>query len=178
MFSATTGASSPTGGFAFNHVMIRVKDPEKSLAFYTKVLGMQLLGRFAFEQGRFSLYYLGYGTQASNADRFAGAQAIFERDAVLELTHNWGSEQQPEETIYHSGNTEPKGFGHLAITVPDVGAACAYFETHGVTFVKRPDAGSMKGLAFITDPDGYWIEIMSARRTAEILIDLEGIKPS
>ena len=163
----------PTQGFAFNHVMLRVKDAEKSLAFYTGVLGMRLLERFMFEQGRFSLYYLGYQGYASGGDKRAGAQAIFERDAILELTHNWGTEQQAEEAVYHNGNTEPKGFGHLAITVPDVAAACAHFEANGVSFVKRPDAGSMKGLAFIEDPDGYWIEIMSPYRTAELLVELE-----
>ena len=64
---------------------------------------------------------------------------------------------------YRSGNEEPKGFGHIAITVPDVEAACARFERLGVTFKKRLTDGKMKSLAFILDPDGYWIEVVRLR---------------
>jgi lactoylglutathione lyase len=78
---------------------------------------------------------------------------------ILELTHNHGTETL-ETTPYHSGNSDPKGFGHIAITVDDVEAACARFERLGVPFKKRLTDGKMKHIAFILDPDGYWIEVV------------------
>jgi lactoylglutathione lyase len=81
---------------------------------------------------------------------------------VLELTHNPGTETL-DKTPYHSGNSEPRGFGHIAITVDDVEAACARFERLGVPFQKRLTDGAMKNIAFILDPDGYWIEVVSLR---------------
>lgn len=73
---------------------------------------------------------------------------------------NWGTEGDPDQK-YHDGNSDPRGFGHIGIMVPDVYEACERFEKLGVDFVKRPDDGRMKGLAFIKDPDGYWIEIFN-----------------
>jgi lactoylglutathione lyase len=78
---------------------------------------------------------------------------------ILELTHNPGTETL-DKTPYHSGNSEPRGFGHIAITVDDVEAACARFERLGVPFKKRLTDGKMKNIAFILDPDGYWIEVV------------------
>ena len=150
----------PTDGFRFNHTMLRVRDPEASLAFYRDTLGMTLIDRFDFEAGKFSLYFLGYPEGPVPEDKDARVQWLFQQRALLELTHNWGTESDPA-FAYHNGNAEPRGFGHIALTVPDVDAACERFEQLGVEFVKRPQDGSMKGLAFIKDPDGYWIEIVS-----------------
>ncbi len=154
-------------GYVFNHTMLRVKDPDKSLAFYCDVLGMNLLRKADFEEAEFSLYFLGFVDDESELpqDEAQAATYTFSRQGVLELTHNWGTEDERGQT-YHDGNSEPRGFGHIALSVPDVHAACERFQAAGVEFVKRPDEGRMKGLAFIKDPDGYWVEVLSARRMA------------
>ena len=161
-----------TRDFIFNQTMLRVRDPERSVAFYRDVLGMTLLRRFDFPEAKFSLYFMAYlrpedGTVPD--DPAAAAEFVFRQKATLELTHNWGTEADASFAGYHNGNAEPRGFGHIGITVPDVHAAAARFEELGVDFVKRPDDGKMKGLAFIKDPDGYWIEILSARGLASIV---------
>ena len=159
----------PTGDFVLSQTMLRIKDPQKSLAFYRDVLGMTLVDRYDFPAGKFSLYFMGYPTSEIPADAAARAEWVFSQPALLELTHNWGTESEAD-FAYHNGNAEPRGFGHIGITVPDVHAACARFETLGVAFVKRPDEGAMKGLAFIRDPDGYWVEILSARGLSAMIM--------
>ncbi|MEM7661577.1 MAG: lactoylglutathione lyase [Pseudomonadota bacterium] len=153
-----------TADFVLNHTMLRVKDPTKSLAFYRDLLGMTLVKRLDFPPAKFSLYFLGYVRDSDgpipedSAERVAFA---FRQRGLLELTHNWGTEDEGG-VVYHSGNDDPRGFGHIGISVPDVKAACARFDAAGIDFVKRPDEGAMKGLAFIRDPDGYWVEILKA----------------
>lgn len=163
---------APTADYIFSQTMLRIKDPERSIPFYRDVLGMTLLDRFDFPAMSFSLYFMAYVTPADPpvpTDRAERAEYVFRQKAALELTHNWGTEADPDFAGYHNGNDEPRGFGHIGITVPDVHAACARFEALGVPFVKRPDDGSMKGLAFIRDPDGYWIEILSAPSLASMI---------
>lgn len=152
-----------TAGFTLNQTMLRVRDPAASVAFYRDVLGMTLLQKLDFPPMKFSLYFMAYLAEgeAIPDDPAERARFIFSRETTLELTHNWGTESDPDFPGYHSGNVEPRGFGHLGISVPDVDAACARFEALGVPFRKRPNDGAMKGIAFITDPDGYWIEILS-----------------
>ncbi|MGB1882291.1 MAG: lactoylglutathione lyase [Gammaproteobacteria bacterium] len=120
------------------HTMIRVTDLEKSIAFYCDVLGMALLRRHDFSEGRFTLAFVGYGDEATNT--------------VLELTHNWGTDQ------YDLGD----GYGHVALGVDDVYAACDEVRARGGNVVR--DAGPMKGgtrvIAFVEDPDGYKIELV------------------
>jgi lactoylglutathione lyase len=168
----------PASAAIFNQTMLRIRDPERSIPFYRDVLGMTLLERFDFAEMRFSLYFLGFGAEPPGepaCDRRAAVERLFRRQALLELTHNWGTETDPEFAGYHDGNREPRGFGHIGLTVPDVHAACDRFERLGVAFVKRPDEGRMKGLAFIRDPDGYWIEILSASGLAGIICDGLGV---
>lgn len=160
-----TAPDPATSRFVFNQTMLRVRDPVKSVAFYTQVLGMQLLKRFDFPDMRFSLYFMAYLRPEDGpvpADSVGRATYAFRQKATLELTHNWGSESDPAFAGYHDGNRDPRGFGHIGISVPDVYAACERFDRLGVEYVKRPDDGKMKGLAFIKDPDGYWIEILAA----------------
>lgn len=121
------------------HTMIRVRDMEVSLSFYTGVLGMTLFRRQDYPDGAFTLAFVGYGREQDGA--------------VIELTHNWGNH------AYEHGSS----FGHIAIGVPDVHAACAALAAAGVTIV-RP-AGPMKAdpdeiIAFGEDPDGFRIELV------------------
>lgn len=124
------------------HTMIRVHDLERSLDFYTRLLGMRLLRRNDYPGGEFTLAFVGYGDEASTA--------------VIELTHNWGREEP-----YDLGN----GFGHIALGVPDIHAVCDRLAEEGVRIPRPP--GPMKHgstiIAFIEDPDGYKIELIEKK---------------
>ncbi|HSP00314.1 MAG TPA: lactoylglutathione lyase [Thioalkalivibrio sp.] len=152
-----------TEGYVFNQTMMRIKDPERSMDFYTRVMGMRLVRKLDFPEMKFTLYFLAYldDRQANMVphDDAHRTTFTFGREAMLELTHNWGTEND-KDFSYHNGNDEPQGFGHIGIAVPDVYYACDRLENLGVEFAKKPDDGTMKGLAFIKDPDGYWIEIL------------------
>ncbi|PWN54166.1 glyoxalase I [Violaceomyces palustris] len=145
--------TAETASYRFNHTMIRVKDPKVSLDFYENVLGMDLID--THNGGDFTLYFLAYSHQ--------DGKSRGEREAILELTHNHGTENDAS-FAYHNGNQEPKGFGHLAISVDDLEAACERFEKLGVKFQKRLKDGKMHNIAFILDPDNYWIEVISTKR--------------
>ena len=121
------------------HTMIRVKDLDKSIEFYTRLLGMELLSRNDYPGGKFTLAFVGYGDASSNA--------------VIELTHNWDQEE-----AYDLGN----GFGHVAIGVPDIYDTCEKLEAAGAN-IPRPPGAMMHGttvIAFVDDPDGYKIELI------------------
>ncbi len=154
-----------TQSYLFNQTMLRVKDPEASLDFYTKVLGMKLYRKLVFKEMKFTLYFLAMprDVEDDNVPKEDNRRTTwtFSQRSMLELTHNWGTEKE-DDFKHHNGNSDPKGFGHIGFTVPDVYKASDRFEKMGVKFVKKPDDGKMKGLAFIEDPDGYWIEIIQA----------------
>jgi lactoylglutathione lyase len=120
------------------HTMLRVTNLEASIAFYCDVLGMKLLRKNDYEAGRFTLAFLGYGSEADHT--------------VIELTHNWDTKS------YDLGNA----YGHIAIAVDDVYQACEKIRAAGGKIVR--EAGPMKGsttiLAFVEDPDGYKIELL------------------
>ena len=161
-----------TEEFVFNQTMLRIADPVRSLHFYCACLGMTLVRKLDFPESAFSLYFLGYVREEDEPvpDDAVGRTAYaFRQKAMLELTHNWGTEGESGFKGYHNGNEEPQGFGHIGISVPDVYAACERFESCGIAFVKKPDDGKMRGLAFIQDPDGYWIEILNANSAADIV---------
>ncbi len=161
---------NPISDFILNQTMLRITDPKQSLAFYQDVLGMTLLDQFDFPEMSFTLYFMGYPSSSIPTDPAERAKWIFDQTGLLELTHNWGTEAD-DTARYHNGNDEPRGFGHIGISVPDVYKACERFDTLGVDFVKRPDDGSMKGLAFIKDPDGYWIEILSSTGLRDLILN-------
>jgi lactoylglutathione lyase len=120
------------------HTMLRVGNLERSIGFYTEVLGMKLLRRSDYPEGRFTLAFVGYGDESQNA--------------VLELTHNWDTEK------YELGN----GYGHVAIAVEDAYKACDEVKARGGNVTR--EAGPMKHgrtvIAFVEDPDGYKIELI------------------
>ncbi len=123
------------------HTMIRVGDLERSLAFYTNILGMQELRRKDYPDGKFTLAFVGYGNEAENT--------------VLELTYNWGVDS------YDIGTA----FGHIAIEVDDVYDACEKMRTAGGKIIR--EAGQMNAgttiIAFLEDPDGYQIELIGKK---------------
>ena len=159
-----------TSQFVLNQTMLRIKDPARSLPFYEQVLGMALLDKFDFPDMEFTLYFVGYPQGPVPTDAAERAKWVFEQPALLELTHNYGTEAE-EDFSYHNGNDDPRGFGHIGISVPDVYKACERFDALGVEYVKKPDDGNMKGLAFIKDPDGYWIEILSPSGLRDLILD-------
>jgi len=126
------------------------------------------LQKIDLEAAKCSLYFLAYEAESDiPTDTAALREWSFSRKAVIELTHNWGTES--DDSKYHTGNTEPRGFGHIGIEVPDVTKACERFEQLGVKFIKKPEDGRMKGIAFVTDPDGYWVEIFSSKSVPKLL---------
>ena len=121
------------------HTMVRVRDLDRSLDFYTRLLGMTLLRRMDFPEGRFTLAFVGYGPEDSHA--------------VMELTHNWD-----QEGPYDLGT----GYGHIALGVHDIYGVCKELEAAGARIPRRP--GPMRHgtthIAFVDDPDGYKIELI------------------
>ena len=128
------------------HTMLRVGDLERSIAFYTEILGMRLLRRKDYPGGRFTLAFVGYGEESDST--------------VLELTHNW------DISSYDIGS----GYGHIALGVDDIVGVCDQIRAKGGNVVREP--GPMKNgttvIAFVEDPDGYKVELieMSSRAHA------------
>lgn len=120
------------------HTMLRVGDLDRSIAFYTEVINMKLLRRKDYPDGKFTLAFLGYGDEADST--------------VLELTYNWDTDH------YDLGT----GYGHIAIEVEDVYQAADAIKQHGGKIMR--EAGPMNAgttiIAFVTDPDGYEIELI------------------
>ncbi len=123
------------------HTMIRVGDLDRSIQFYTETLGMELLRKNDYPDGKFTLAFLGYGPESESC--------------VLELTHNWDTDS------YDPGT----GYGHIAIETNDVYAACEKIRERGGNITREP--GPMKHgttvLAFVEDPDGYKIELLGPK---------------
>lgn len=128
--------------YRFLHTMIRVLDLEKSIAFYTEHFSMKLFRRRDYPAGEFTLAFLGYGDEETNA--------------AIELTHNWG-----RTAPYDLGD----GYGHIAIGVPDIYATCDKLRESGVKISREP--GPMRHgttvIAFIEDPDGYKVELIERK---------------
>ncbi|EPS41457.1 hypothetical protein H072_4608 [Dactylellina haptotyla CBS 200.50] len=153
--------ASDTNSYRMNHSMIRVKSATESIKFYTEVMGMTLLRTNEKPTGKFNLYFLGYKPEGDVENE----SLTSDREGLLELTYNYGTDDPDSDFKgYHNGNAEPQGFGHICITVDDLDAACARFEGLGVNWKKRLTDGRMKDVAFVLDPDGYWIEVIQNER--------------
>ncbi len=126
--------------------MLRVGDLERSLLFYTEVLGMQLLRRKEYPSGRFTLAFVGYGEESDST--------------VVELTYNWDQKE------YEIGN----GYGHIALGVDNIHSTCALISEKGGRVVREP--GPMKHgstiIAFIEDPDGYKVELIEMKTSGSM----------
>jgi lactoylglutathione lyase len=124
------------------HTMLRVGDLDRSIDFYTRVLGMTLLRRHDYPEGQFTLAFVGYGNEAEHS--------------AIELTYNWGVDH------YDIGS----GYGHIAIEVENAAKACADIRNNGGSVTR--EAGPMKHgttvIAFVADPDGYKIELIEKSR--------------
>ncbi len=152
-----TGADAEaTKAYGLSHTMIRIKDPKVSLPFYTEVLGMTLVYEMPMEAGKFTNYFLLYPQSPIPADEDEKYKWIWSQQGIVELCHNWGTELESSDFKGHKSGNEPehKGFGHLCIYVDDLYKACERFEAKGVRFIKKPQDGRMKFIAFIADPDG------------------------
>ncbi|MGH6948845.1 MAG: lactoylglutathione lyase [Kiloniellales bacterium] len=137
--SGSGAAATDSARFRLLHTMIRVKDLDRALDFYTRLLSMKMLRKKDYPSGEFTLAFVGYGEETDNA--------------VIELTHNWGQKEP-----YELGT----GFGHLAVGVPDINGTCERLKEAGVKIPRPP--GPMKHggsvIAFVEDPDGYKIELI------------------
>jgi len=152
--------TTDTQTYRMNHTMIRIKDHEKSLKFYQEVMGMTLMRTSKNEANGFNLYFLAYpGDKGVPQTSANGVNPIADREGLLELTWNYGTEKD-ESFKYHNGNDEPQGFGHICISVDDLDGACKRFEDLNVNWKKRLTDGRMKNVAFVLDPDNYWIEVI------------------
>jgi lactoylglutathione lyase len=139
MNDTTDATMEGSSEFRLAHTMVRVRDLEASLDFYTRILGMQVIRQKEYPEGKFTNTFIGYGPEATHP--------------AIELTYNWG-----QETPYDLGN----GYGHVALEVPDVFDVCERLAAAGGKITRPP--GPMKhgtrNIAFIEDPDGYKIELL------------------
>ncbi|EFX01216.1 lactoylglutathione lyase [Grosmannia clavigera kw1407] len=160
-FLATMAATTDISTYKLNHTMIRVKDPKESVKFY-EFLGLKQIRKESFPENKFDLYFLAYDSPSA----VSAGNKTFDREGVIELTHNYGTENDPTYKI-NNGNVEPyRGFGHTCVSVDNIQAACKRIEDAGYRFQKKLTDGRMRHIAFVLDPDGYWVEVIGQKPLA------------
>lgn len=160
-------SSTDITSYKFNHSMIRVKDPKKSLDFYKNKLGMKLVATSEFPDAKFTLYFLTYEHDKDFVENSVDVQKRHSKNSLIELTYNWGSETD-DNVKYHNGNSTEggaiKGFGHFCVSCKDAAKFCKELDQEfgdeldwSVRWGEHPLSPN---IAFIRDPDGYSIEII------------------
>ena len=156
--ASTTTHKTDVSSYKLNHTMLRVKDPQRSVKFYEH-LGLSLINTLGMPAQNFTLYFLGYDQSNSPSH----GRHWTDREGLIELTHNHGTEKDDDYTV-SNGNKDPhKGFGHICVSVDNIQAACKRLEDAGYRFQKKLTDGNMKSIAFALDPDGYWVEIIGQK---------------
>jgi lactoylglutathione lyase len=170
--------------YNLSQTMLRVKDGPASVAFYTKHMGMTLVSQRDFPQWKFSLYFLVSATEEELRAAFdaqsdevkaeqGGSWDTFDPtkpneltsimwNTCLELTYNHGTELIADFKV-HDGNAKPQGFGHIGFLMDSLTETCDAMEKDGVSFKKKEQDGNMRGIAFVYDPDGYWVELIDRK---------------
>jgi lactoylglutathione lyase len=164
--------------YNLSQTMMRVKDGPATIEFYTKHLGMTLIRRMDMPQYGFTNFFLVSATPAELAEAAKLDDECDHTNGIdptqpngltkvlwnvcLELTWNHGTENDPNFKV-HDGNAQPQGFGHIGFLIDNIEESCAKMEAEGAVFKKRPQDGNMRGIAFVYDPNGYWIELIDRK---------------
>jgi lactoylglutathione lyase len=129
---------------------------------------MKMINKIEQPEAKFDLYFMGYDSSKSPS----AGKHFTDREGLIELTHNYGTENDPNYKVT-TGNAEPyRGFGHTCISVDNLQAACQRLEDAGYKFQKKLTDGRMRHIAFVLDPDGYWVEVIGQHSIEKT----EGIK--
>ncbi|KAH7234802.1 Glyoxalase/Bleomycin resistance protein/Dihydroxybiphenyl dioxygenase [Fusarium redolens] len=151
--SNKSSASNAPAPSSVNQYALRVTDAARSIRYYTENLGMKLVKTIASDDGNSKTFLLGYPSTGP----FTGTEDLSRREGLLALIWQGGENGISQ---VHNGNDQPQGFGHTCVTVDDIYAACARLEGLNVAWKKRLTDGKMKNVAFLLDPDNYWIELV------------------
>lgn len=124
---------------------------------------MSVVRKLEFPDAKFDLYFLAYDSPGAVSHK----KGVLDREGIIELTHNYGTENDANFKV-NNGNAEPhRGFGHTCISVDNIQAACKRIEDAGYKFQKKLTDGKMRHIAFALDPDGYWVEIIGRKPLEE-----------
>ncbi|KAG5798196.1 hypothetical protein H9Q69_002805 [Fusarium xylarioides] len=151
--SIKNASSGAVGRSSVNQYTLRVTDAAQSILYYTENLGMKLIQTLDSENGNSKTFLLGYPSTGP----FTGTEDLSRREGLLALIWRGGESAISQ---VHNGNDQPQGFGHICVTVDNIEAACARLEGLNVVWKKRLTDGKMKNVAFLLDPDNYWIELV------------------